>query len=133
MMSNIYSICSYTVVNGEPIWCWRFQSSHPIVFPVFRISAFSFVDERYCNILKETIITIKMFIQMFLYTSFPSPKLSVIRFILITSEPKLICGFSSILFLACFTCKQINQGFVITIQPMVNFKRFRGYTISNSI
>ena len=49
-------------------------------------------------------ITIKMFKQMF-----PSLKLSVIRFIIIPPEPKLICGFSSILFWACFICKQITS------------------------
>ena len=133
MISGIYSIWSDTVFN--PIWCCRFQRSHPIVFSVFRTSSVSFfVDECYCKILKETImaITIKMFIWM-LYARFCSLKLSVIRFIIILSESKVICGFSSILFSTCFTCKQITLVLVITNQPMVNFKCFRGYTTSKSI
>ena len=98
-------IQSLMLSSSGPLTFSKF--SHDI-FPCFRISAVRFVDQFYHNLLMEIImpITMKMFKQLFLHTRLPCLELSAIRFIITPAEPKLICAFFSILFWACFICKQ---------------------------
>ena len=66
-------------------------------------------------------ITIKMFKEMFLQANLTSHIFSVIRFIIVPTMSKTVCGPTNIMRKTGLTCQKICQGFVIAVKAMVNF------------
>ena len=81
------------ILSVEAIWCWRFQSYHPLIFPVFKIftgSKFVVVcnnERHFCGTLGFTSALTKINFFHFIFSNlirvslFPKPSFHIFRVI----------------------------------------------------